>query len=355
MLPGSLAHTGDRTVQRESEYSAGARAPRRAAAMGKVAAKLSRAMRREMEVRRQLGVNPSWHRLKGRRGRTRAAEELERRRRAKRRTHAGWNDISAEIQDCILRNVSLGDLQSVRLAGLYENDLAAKARMAAMMKRRVSNVRKIWEIWERGTPKYHASVEREKCRPIEFTTKVTKLVVSPGFAGLPDGINEMKELRILDISRSCNAAYIGIPSAIDKLPHSLANCKLLVELKMSWQKFEEIPPCVLELKNLRKLDVEHNKLLRSLPKDLGRRLKRLRYIGIRGCEKVKELPASLLTQLNAAQPYSFALTQSRVPMMLTKSYFPLNYLEHTFDADKYPNLHSFFHAGCIAEMGPFDF
>lgn len=311
--------------------------------MGKLRAKLSLAMQRELDVRRQLRLR-SHSKAQGPLGAARARAELERRQRVARRRRTGWDDLCFELQDMILDRLSIGDLENVRLAGLGATSVAARERLRAHMRRRCQAVRPLWKIWSKGTPKYQTKSLRSECRPVEFTSDVSRLCVAPDADGVPDSICEMRALRSLDISRTHHSAFLGLPPPLTALPLALARCQGLLELRMSHHNFEVIPACVLRLRNLRRFELEYNTQLKALPEDIGIRLPKLTFLNIRGCRKIKALPHSLLERLEQAIS---GRQRHKIPLLVTARHFGEGYLSKTIAADRFPKLAEYLETGSL--------
>lgn len=312
--------------------------------MANIRPKLSRAMRRELEIREQLGIGKNAWRVKGRKGAERARKELERRQKQKRRRGPGWDGLCYELQDMVLKRLSIADLQAVREAGLGGVSIASCERLRNIMLHRCASVKPLWKNWQRGTPGYATKHDRDRCTPVEFTSKVAKLCVTPDEGVIPDSISEMKSLQSLDVSRVHNSPFSGVPPPLTTLPMSLGLCTGLLELRLSHQAFEEVPGCVLMLKNLRRLELEFNSKLKCLPQDVGDKLENLRYISIRGCRQIKSLPASLLLRLEMK---ICGRQRHRIPLQVTGRYFEGNYLQNTITESKYPNLAEYLKNGSL--------
>lgn len=312
--------------------------------MAKLRAKLSLAMRRELEVRRQLGLRPTAQKARGRSGAARAQAELARRQRVARQRRPGWDSLCYELQDMILKHLSIADLANVRIAGLGATSVASRKRLCDMMVRRCRALHPLWKIWTKGTPKFPTSGDRANCLPIEFTSQVQKLVVSPSNSGIPDSICEMRALRYLDVSRPQNGMFLGLPPPLTTLPASLATCQGLLELRMSHHNFEFIPECVLKLRNLRRFEIESNVNLKCLPDDMGIKLENLTFLNMRECRKVKVLPASLLARLEAGIT---GRQRHRIPLLLSGRCFETDYLKETIVPETYPRLAVYLRNGSL--------
>lgn len=312
--------------------------------MARLRPKLSLAMRRELQVRRQLGLRPTEQRARGRMGAARAEAELARRQRRVRQRRPGWSSLCYELQDMILKHLSIADLHNVRQAGLGAASIASRQRLRDMMTRRCRDVYPLWKIWDKGTPKYQTKPDRDGCKPTEFTSLVQKLAVSPDKDGLPASICEMRALRFLDVSRPQSVVFMSNPPPLTTLPASLATCQGLLELRMSHHHFESIPECVLNLRNLRRFEIELNVHLKSLPEDIGVRLENLTFLNMRECCKVKALPASLLSRLEAGISVR---PRHRIPLLLTSRCFDGDYLKDTIVPEKYPRLAAYLRSGSL--------
>lgn len=314
------------------------------AIMGKLRAKLSQAIQREFDIRRQLGLRAGLHKARGPRGAARASAELRRRHRQARQRKTGWDDLCYELQDMVLAKLSIADLANVRLSGLGATSIASRERLRSHMRRRCAAVRPLWKIWSKGTPKYQTKAERRACMPVEFTSRISRLCVSPDVGGVPSSISEMHALRFLDISRTHHSAFLGLPPPLTKLPSALGSCLGLLELRMSHHSFERIPDCVLRLRNLRRFELEYNAHLKELPDDIGTRLSKLTFINIRGCRKIKKLPTSLLDRLELAVS---GRQRHRVPILVTGRFLGHDYLEKTLTIARYPQLAKYFGDGAL--------
>lgn len=312
--------------------------------MGKIRPKLSQVIQREFEVRRQLGLRPNDTRVTGRKGAARAEQELQRRLRLRRKHRIGWNNLCYELQDMVLVHLSIADLAAIREAGFGGCSVANRQRLRDVMRKRCRQLKPLWKIWTRGTPKYQTKADREGCMPVEFTSQVSRLCLSPRVGGVPDSICEMKALKYLDVGRHLRPMFGEMPQPLRTLPDSLRSCQGLLELRLSHHEFEEIPDCVLALKMLRRLEMARNVKLKRLPPDIGERLKSLNYLNIRGCRGVKSLPESLLRRLEQALG---GRQRHRVPLLLTGDYFPNNYLAETISTDKFPKLSAYLENGAM--------
>lgn len=311
--------------------------------MARLRPKMSLAMKREHEIRRQLGISLTERRARGRKGAARAAAELARRQRRARQQRPGWDNLCFELQDMILKHLSISDLYNVRCAGLGASSIASRERMRELMLRRCKDLYPLWNIWTKGTPKYQTGPDRRKCMPTEFTSEVRKLTVSPGRDGLPASISEMRALRYLDVSRSQSSMFSSTPP-LKTLPSSLGKCHGLLELRISHHHFETLPKCVLELRNLRRLEIDRNVYLKSLPEDIGVRLQNLTFLNMKACVKIAKLPESLLGRLEAAVVGKW---HRRVPLWLTARSFEDGYLKNTIVPEKYPSLAMYLASGSL--------
>lgn len=312
--------------------------------MGKIRPKLSQAMQRELDVRRQLGLRPNDSRATGPKGAARAEQELQRRLRFRRKQRIGWNNLCYELQDMVLAHLSIADLAALREAGLGGCSVANRQRLQVVMRRRCKELRPLWEIWTKGTPRYQTKADRKACTPVEFTSQVSRLCLSPRAGGVPDSICEMKALKYLDVGRHLRPTFGEMPQPLRTLPDSLRFCQGLLELRLSHHEFEEIPDCVLALKMLRRLELVRNVKLKCLPQNIGDRLRNLNFLNIRGCRNIKSLPESLLQRLEQALG---GRQRHRVPLLLTSDFFPNNYLVETIHASKFPRLSRYLENGAM--------
>lgn len=244
----------------------------------------------------------------------------------------------------ILSHLSIADLQNLRAAGLGSVSIASRKRLHVVMKRRVKSVQALWRIWRRSRE------ERYKFSPVQFTSTITKLNIAPDVDGVPESICEMKKLRTLDISRSPRSATLNVTPPLTTLPKSLTQLQGLLELRMSQHSFEYIPACVLQLKMLRRIEVEYNPNLKEIPAEIGDELIHLRFMSIRWCGKVKKLPESLLRRLEVNVRTG---RRHRVPLLVTEDqgYFDESYLADTITRDKYPELARYREGGALTGGG----
>jgi len=170
-----------------------------------------------------------------------------------------------------LHHLPLMDLLNVRLAGLGAESIASKKCTRDMMVRRCQQLQPLWKIWTRGTSNHQTKLERITYKPIQFSCTVKTLSVLPDVGGIPDCVC-MVALEKLDVSRPHNHACLGLPVPLTTLPASLSACYNLTELKMSYQNFETIPESVLNLRNLRRIEIESNRMLKQLLEDTGDRI-----------------------------------------------------------------------------------
>lgn len=303
--------------------------------MARLRPKLSQAQKRELEVRKQLGISPTDPRARGRLGAARAEAELARRKKLARQRRPGWDSLCFELQDMVLKNLSIADLQNVRLSGLGSGSIAGRQRLRDTMRRRCRDVYPLWKMWNKGTSKYQPSDSRYDHKPTDFTSLEQRLVLSPSEEGLPASISEMRALRFLDISRLQSSVLMSSPPPLKTLPKSLGACQRLLEMRMSHHHFEYIPDCILQLRNLRRLEIEYNVHLKCIPDDIGVRLQNLTFLNIRECVKVNTLPDSLLARLEAGIA---AKPRHRIPLLLTSRCFKGDYLKDTIVPEKYPTL-----------------
>lgn len=306
-------------------------------------------MMRELDVRRQLGLSDRSSKTKGPLAAKRASRELERRNKLERQRYPRWDNLFYELQDIILSHLSIADLANVREAGLGAVSIASRQRMHNHMRRRCANLKPLWLTWSRGTRRYRSRLDPELCKPVEFTSKVSQLCLTPTAKGIPDSICEMRALKSLDISRTPHSAMLGNSPPLKTLPQSLALCQGLLELRMSHHAFETLPDCVLQLRNLRRFELEYNTNLKSLPEDIGTRLFQLQFLGLSGCSLISTLPASLLQRLETC----LTTQRCRSPLLLTSRFFEDNYLVNTITQDKYPRLNDAFKAGALTD--PYNF
>ena len=154
----------------------------------------------------------------------------------------------------------------------------------------------------------------------------------------------MKALRSLDISRTDHSAILGVPPPLTELPRSLSLCQTLLAVQMRHHDFEEIPDCVLKLKNLKRLVVDCNPRLKGVPEDIGDRLPKLSTFSVWECSKVKTLPKSLLQRL---EKNAKAFKWKRVPLFVSERYFDDNYLKDTITKGDYPILSQYRENGLL--------
>ena len=228
----------------------------------------------------------------------------------------------------------------MRRAGLGAASVAGRERMRELMVRRCRDLHPLWKMWTKGTSKH---ADRHMYMPTDFTAEVKKLTVAPERDGLPASICEMHALRYLDVSRSQNSMFSS-PPPLTTLPRSLARCRGLLELRISHHHFETLPKCVLELRNLRRLEIDCNVLLKALPEDIGVRLQSLTFLNMKACVRITRLPGSLLERLEAAV---VGKCHRRIPLLLTAGCFESGYLKNTIVPEMYPSLSMYLENGAL--------
>lgn len=110
--------------------------------------------------------------------------------------------------------------------------------------------------------------------------RVRGSLLNPDFqlSSLPDSLQSLKKLRILDLSSNglMGFAETGTDPGLNLLPEWFGNLKLLEELNLSWNKLSTLPETFGNIESLRILHLYKNRL-HSLPESFGK-LRNLREL-----------------------------------------------------------------------------
>lgn len=206
--------------------------------------------------------------------------------------------------------------------------------------RRIKALQPLWKCWVNDS-RPNSRRRRLATTPLEFVTEVRRLSLPSATPEILTSVSELTKLLELDLSRE--GGWRG--TRLDELPNAIASCTLLRVLKLSRCSFKSLPECVLRLRRLRRLNLDFNTELTALPRSIGEKLKQLAFIDISGCEKIKELPRSLLETLenNLKKMHARLLVNPRIrkdrlPLLLSKDYFEDSYLERVLNSRDYPRL-----------------
>lgn len=92
--------------------------------------------------------------------------------------------------------------------------------------------------------------------------------------------------------------YNGKPPFRQDIPMELSLCTQLRKLRLhGFNEMTKFPESVLKMRELETLQLVFFSSLSSLPNDIGVKMKKLKCIVLRGCEKLNEIPSSLMDTL----------------------------------------------------------
>lgn len=240
------------------------------------------------------------------------------------RQHAALSELSLDIYAKILSHLQFADLGAAREAGLFSDCPDAAALLVRTHHRARAELSKLRPLLRlRGW----AVRSRPDQSAIGFATREGRLTFAPSADGLPVGIGHFNALSELTIDSS-RAQQLSLPDELERV-------RTLRRLYLRAHSFEEFPRQVLALRGLTILDVSHCAELRSLPKDIGVHLPRLRSVAIIGCLGVRKLPRSMLEALER----NGAL--SKAPLKLSPGLFERGYLRRKIVARRFPRLAMF--------------
>lgn len=268
---------------------------------------------------------------------------------AKRRL-SSFAELPVDVQQSIASRLSIADLHRARIAGLglvrglKKPSLVDPETPSNLWQEnfvhRIQLLQPLWQCWVNDScPSFRR--RRLTTTPLEFVTNVQRLSLPSATPKILTAVSELTKLIELDLSRG----RTWRESRLDGLPNAIASCTRLRVLRLSRSSFKALPPCVLRLRRLRRLDLDFNTNLASLPADIGGRLKQLTTFNINGCEKVRKLPRSLLRTLefNMEMHFALPLVNPRIkrghsPLLLWKEYFEDGYLRRVLNTKDYPRL-----------------
>lgn len=301
--------------------------------MGKVAPVIPAALQRQLDVRKALapsGRRQKW--MRGYRGSQKAAERLLERQAPKAsKTRVTWNDVPHHVQEGIMWQISLRDLENVRLAGFGGRDPEWRSRLRAIFLARVkvlTDVQSGYVLPVNAMRRFGqvTRADRYAAQTHHTPTTFSEMRRLFFFAGgnrespVPIAIGEMRAMTRL----------IVLGDVIKRLPASLVYCESLRELHMKGQGFECVPSVVLRLRKLRQLVLRDSSFLTTVQENVGVELVELGKLDIQNCPKVRELPESLIKRLESST--------FKLPLELTPSNFSEGYLAALIDPVKFPRI-----------------
>lgn len=364
----------------------------------------------EIEILENFGLNPDLTAISTTEIRTEKRKPNKR----KRRRLTTWMDLPSELQTRITQNLKLLDLYSAFLGGLFipryykakkeestifELSLGDESdeKEQTLFQKQVEQLQPLRDAWLRSSQSGRRSTKSLLLTPIEFAN-LKQLHIKNASQSSLSSINQLRHLRILDISRTSSSSII-----ITDLPTALKQCTFIYKLYLSKCSFHSLPKCILSLSRLNVLDLSYCTNLSSLPRKMGIKLCKLASLNIVDCPLIKELPLSVLKSIernSAIQDKRKKIRKIRknrfkinnnsfknedilkleddlmpqnglvpstndddenekvdvvtVPLMLSERYFEQDYLKSVFDGGKFPyivnGLKNIGHASFLAEL-----
>lgn len=191
-----------------------------------------------------------------------------------------WTTLPPDLRLAVLAQLALSDAVALQQA-------QPRAYQRAQLAARVARLRPLWAAWVRAprpplvshanNARWASIAARATCAPAEFS-RLRRCALAGQRLRCLDGVGELRELEVLDVSFN----------ELEALPDDLAACQKLKVLNCGRNSLDGFPRVLMKLPNLCTLFMHHNPLA-TLPAH-WKGLPRLTRLGLYNCRLRGALP-----------------------------------------------------------------